>query len=341
MSRTLLHTLLFFSLVACHRQAIRVYIADKENDQDVVIPSPPAKITMPAKLPDGWQAIASSGIRKASYRVDVPGNDSLDCSVISFPGSAGGLDANVNRWRGEVGLKPLESAELRASVVSSTIDKLEIFIVDLVGRERSTLGAILPLQNETWFFKISGSAKPISTQKQNFTRFLSTIRIDETQAAAVGKFTAAGQQAQVIDRPMITYRLPEGWQEMQPTTMRVASFSIPGKGGLDADVSIIPLPGKAGTDLSSLNQWRRQLHLKEVAQIENLATRQIGNFKYKVVDISSTDALINGEHKARILVAYTEHAAHKWFFKMVGAESVVAREEQNFFSMIASVVYGK
>ena len=341
MSRTLLHTLLFFALASCHRQVIHVYIADKENNQDAVIPTPPVKIKMPEKLPDGWQAIASSGIRKASYRVVLAGNDALDCSVISFPGSAGGLDANVNRWRGEVGLKPLGTVELRASVVSSTIDNREVFIVDIAGRKRSTLGAILPLQNETWFFKISGSAKPISAQKLNFTRFLGDIRIDATQAAAVGKFTTAGQQPRELGRPVITYRLPEGWKEMQPTTMRVASFSIPGTGGLDADVSVIPLPGKAGTDLSSLNQWRRQLHLKEVAQIDRLSTRQIGNFKYKVVDISSTDALINGEHKARILVAYTEHAAHKWFFKMVGAESIVAREEQNFFSMIASVAYGK
>jgi len=286
-------------------------------------------------------AIAPSGIRKASYRVDLPGNDPLECSVISFPGSAGGLEANVNRWRGEVGLQPLGTAELRASVVSSTIDNHDAFIVDIIGPSQSTLGAILPLLNETWFFKISGPCQPVSTQKQNFTSFLGNIRVAATQATAADKFTASNQEPRSLNRPVITYRVPEGWKELQPTTMRVASFSIPGTGGLDADVSVIPLPGKAGTDLSSLNQWRRQLHLKEVSQIDNLSTRQIGNLKYKVVDISSTDTLINGEHKARILVAYTENAAHKWFFKMVGAESVVAREEKNFFAMIASVVYGK
>ena len=213
-NRTLLHTLLFLSVTSCQRQEIRVYIADRENDRDIAIPSPPAKITMPAKLPEGWLAIAPSGIRKASYRVDLPGNDPLECSVISFPGSAGGLEANVNRWRGEVGLQPLGTAELRASVVSSTIDNHDAFIVDIIGPSQSTLGAILPLLNETWFFKISGPCQPVSTQKQNFTSFLGNIRVAATQATAADKFTASNQEPRSLNRPVITYRVPEGWKEL-------------------------------------------------------------------------------------------------------------------------------
>ncbi|MCP4848147.1 MAG: hypothetical protein GY899_09405 [Verrucomicrobiaceae bacterium] len=341
MIRNLLHTLLLFSLASCHRQEIRVYTVEKENQNEAAIQTHPAKVSMPTSLPDGWEPLAPSGMRKASYHIQSVGNDSLDCSVISFPGVAGGLDANVNRWRKEVGLEALGASELRASIIHSAIDNHKALIVDINGHDRATLGAIVPLKHETWFFKLSGSPKAISSQKENFASFLENVRIDATQAEALGQFTATQHQSRSLERPTITYRLPEGWKEMQPTTMRVASFSIPGTGGLDADVSVIPLPGKAGTDLSSLNQWRRQLKLEEVTQIDDLSIRQIGNLKYKVVDISSTEALINGEHKARILVAFTEKADHKWFFKMVGAESVVVRETQNFFSMISSVAYGE
>jgi hypothetical protein len=46
--------------------------------------------------------------------------------------------------------------------------------------------------------------------------------------------------------------------------MRVASFRVTGKDGKQADVSVIPLPGLAGSDLDNVNRWRGQVGLPSV-----------------------------------------------------------------------------
>src|SRR5690242_5163483 len=44
----------------------------------------------------------------------------------------------------------------------------------------------------------------------------------------------------------LTWTLPAGWEQEPAGEMRVASFRIKGTGGKQADVSIVPLGGKAG-----------------------------------------------------------------------------------------------
>ena len=50
--------------------------------------------------------------------------------------------------------------------------------------------------------------------------------------------------------------------------MRVASFKIQGQNGKQADVSVIPLPGLAGSDEANVNRWRGQVGLPPVSPDE-------------------------------------------------------------------------
>src|SRR5580765_6362979 len=43
--------------------------------------------------------------------------------------------------------------------------------------------------------------------------------------------------------PQVQWVAPAGWKEQPGSGMRVAKFSVPGKDGQEAEVSIIPLPG--------------------------------------------------------------------------------------------------
>ena len=56
--------------------------------------------------------------------------------------------------------------------------------------------------------------------------------------------------------PRLTWKLPGGWNEVTPGQMRVASFSIKGADGKQADVSVIPLPGAAGGDFANVRRTR-------------------------------------------------------------------------------------
>src|ERR1041384_6575924 len=64
--------------------------------------------------------------------------------------------------------------------------------------------------------------------------------------------------------PRLKWKTPEGWKEVQLGEFRVASFSVNGKDGKKADVSVIPLPGSAGGDVSNVNRWRSQVGQKPV-----------------------------------------------------------------------------
>ncbi|HVY61478.1 MAG TPA: hypothetical protein VHF22_07480, partial [Planctomycetota bacterium] len=67
--------------------------------------------------PAGWEAKPdSSGMRLGSF--GVAGHPDADCSIIVLPGGAGGVLANVDRWRKQMGLPPLEpGAEMKLPTV--------------------------------------------------------------------------------------------------------------------------------------------------------------------------------------------------------------------------------
>ena len=66
--------------------------------------------------------------------------------------------------------------------------------------------------------------------------------------------------------PSVQYKRPADWQEAPVGEMRAASLRVPGKDGKQADVSVIPLPGLAGSDLDNVNRWRGQVGLPGVSE---------------------------------------------------------------------------
>jgi hypothetical protein len=66
----------------------------------------------------------------------------------------------------------------------------------------------------------------------------------------------------------LTWKTPEGWTEVPPSEMRVASFKVAGADGKLADVSVVPLPGMAGTDTANVNRWRGQVGLPDATDDE-------------------------------------------------------------------------
>jgi len=71
--------------------------------------------------------------------------------------------------------------------------------------------------------------------------------------------------------PNVKWQTPPTWKEQPAGDMRVARFSVPGKEGQEADVSIIPLPGISARKEDIVNLWREQIHLSPVKE-EDLST---------------------------------------------------------------------
>jgi hypothetical protein len=133
-----------------------------------------------AELPTGWTAGAPNAMRKGSWNVAGPGGSQAEVAVTVFPGNVGGTTANVNRWRGQVGLEAIAAAQIEASVQNIEANGLKITIVEATGQANGVsttlLGAIVPHEGQTWFFKLIGPAALITREQTAFREFLSTIK---------------------------------------------------------------------------------------------------------------------------------------------------------------------
>lgn len=106
-------------------------------------------------LPDGWREVATgSPARLAVFEFD---DESGVVSVVltRFPGDVGGVLANVNRWRTQLGLAPVAEGDLPGIVERFEPLGFRAYAVTLVNEDRATVAVGLeePARSRTWFVK--------------------------------------------------------------------------------------------------------------------------------------------------------------------------------------------
>ena len=312
--------------------------------------------------PSGWEEQPASGFRKGSYLVHGADGKTADISVISFPDAAGGLLANVNRWRDQLKLPQIANeAEIGAPLAVAGRD---MFFVDLVSEEpiaegvkARLLGGIFPLPGETWFFKMVGPDDLVAAQKEAFRQFLSSVEVKGNGAEPIGEAgpatppMAANTGGSKTDAPLkagiessagpgLKYKLPAGWEEKALSTMRLASFKAVAPNGKETDISVVSLPGMAGGDLANVNRWRGQLNLQpidEAALGKSAEHLKANNHDYLLVDLES-EAPLNGQpDKQRILAAISCDSERCWFIKMTGETGAVESQKGAFREFLQSL----
>lgn len=128
--------------------------------------------------PAGWQEVAASGIRKANFKV-ADESGSAEITVLTFPGDVGGRLANINRWRGQIGLADAALDDLPAYTVGIDIANHRALYVRLEGEAQSILGALLPFHGNTWFFKMLGDTNTVLANETAMQNFLSSIVLED------------------------------------------------------------------------------------------------------------------------------------------------------------------
>lgn len=128
------------------------------------------------QAPADWQAKPLGSVRKGSWDVTGDGG-SADMSVTVFPGDVGGDLANVNRWLRQIQMPPVDEQGLQG--LMQHIDMpggVHAHVVYLKGESgQSILGAIVPHDGATWFFKMQGDSALIGAQNIAFLDFLHTV----------------------------------------------------------------------------------------------------------------------------------------------------------------------
>ena len=143
MIKYVLFLILLSTLISsCKKDQIKTYILPKE-----VIPvvNLQKSLKLSWSFPLSWEKTTVNKIRKESYAVPITPEINGDFSIISFPGEAGGILQNVNRWRGQLGLSNITEADLLEVSKKITHNSLNILFFNM---ESS------PKHNQTQFKQI-------------------------------------------------------------------------------------------------------------------------------------------------------------------------------------------
>ncbi|MEI7651604.1 MAG: hypothetical protein WCJ96_06315 [Verrucomicrobiota bacterium] len=131
------------------------------------------------KLPTNWTVGPENSMRKATWIVAGPNGSTAEIAVTVFPGSVGGLTANINRWRGQVGLAPAGADEIAASAQAAKVGGIDSqrFVMTSPDGKTSLDAFITPKDGATWFFKMKGDTAAVEASAAAFAAFLSASQI--------------------------------------------------------------------------------------------------------------------------------------------------------------------
>src|SRR5205809_2685933 len=128
------------------------------------------------KTPEGWTEVPPSSMRYASFSAPAEDGGKIDISVVTFPGDGGSDADNVNRWRGQIGLAPIDASAVTAQVVPLKTDDTTFSAADIAGDKTRTIAAWTRRDGRVWFFKATGPNAAVEKEKPKFVKFIESVR---------------------------------------------------------------------------------------------------------------------------------------------------------------------
>jgi hypothetical protein len=130
-------------------------------------------------VPESWVSQPAPRMVLARFSAG-PAGHAADITVSVFPGDVGGAAANVNRWRGQIGLPPVPEKEALQLLTKIEMADGEGQLVDLTGTSGEEavrmIGAIVPRGSRTWFYKLVGHDHTAEKEKDAFVEFLCSAK---------------------------------------------------------------------------------------------------------------------------------------------------------------------
>ncbi len=159
--------------------------AKKEEQQQSERPNLRSLLTW--TIPEGWTESATpdpSGMRAVDLRFGP--NQEGECYISLMPGPAGGLEANVNRWRTQMGQTPYTAEEIAQLGKKPFFNREATFVAfdgdfKSFGAEQARtgyrlLGLIHSAEQATIFVKLTGPKALVEANEAAFDAFCQSIR---------------------------------------------------------------------------------------------------------------------------------------------------------------------
>jgi hypothetical protein len=133
-------------------------------------------------VPKTWTAATPGPMLAAKFTVSGGGAAKADVNISQSAGMGGGVLMNINRWRGQLKLEPVDEGAL--SRLATTLDAAgsKVMLVDMSGTNARSgapariVGAIVPLGGQTWFYKLMGDSSVVEQEKAAFVDFVKTAK---------------------------------------------------------------------------------------------------------------------------------------------------------------------
>lgn len=145
----------------------------------------PLTWTVPEGWTDGGHGSSHGGMRLIDLHFGADGEG--ECYLSAMPGSAGGLEANINRWRAQMGLAEYSADELANLPKRPFLNREASYVAfdgdfKPVGATESTkgyrlVGLIQPAPEFTLFVKMTGPKALVEKNEAAFQQFVDSISI--------------------------------------------------------------------------------------------------------------------------------------------------------------------
>ena len=119
-----------------------------------------------------------------AFQIGQPPETMADMAASAFPGEVGGQLANINRWRRQVGLGPVDSEAANDFITELEVSRLPAWQVSFTGPlsaskvgepVRMVVTAVLH-DGKTWFFKLMGAESAVADELENYNAFLQSVQ---------------------------------------------------------------------------------------------------------------------------------------------------------------------
>jgi hypothetical protein len=319
------------------------------------------------KTPAGWAEAPPGAMRVGSFKIEGGDGKQADVSIIPLGGAAGGEAANVNRWRGQVGLEPVAADAVPQLAQAVEVAGQPAALYELSGKNPGSgdplgiLAAIAQHDGTAWFFKMTGDPGVIAQQKPAFVAFLKSVQFEAGTAAdsppdqlAMEKRSLPAGHPDVSPIPLLpeaspagpaentrpTWQVPQGWTEVQGGQFLVAKFNLSAGGDAQASVNVSASAGDGGGLAANVNRWRKQLGLPEQPADEvgkAVTPLDLASGKAALVELSGTDA--RSGQPARLVGALVAQGGQTWFYKLMGDAPAVQAQKDAFLRFVQTAKY--
>ncbi len=314
-----------------------------------------ARVVPTLNLPPGWQELEPSQFRNLNFRP--AGDPELECFLTALGGDGGGQLANVNRWRGQMGLEAIHAIDLGELERMNFLGVPSVF-VDLEGSFTGMggapkegwrmLGLLATIPGQAVSLKLTGPSEKVGAQVENFRTLAAEItrtqrgsrsdpRSSSVEGAAAQSPSAGGGASSSSGG--LSWETPESWAQGPARTMRLASFVPKASPGID--ISVTQLAGNGGGHKANFDRWRGQMGQEPISQAElsDLERLEVLGEEALVIEIDGRftgmgNADLQG---ARMLGAMVPNGNGTLFVKLTGPREAVEAEADAFRAFLTSL----